>query len=31
MKNEEKQAYDFGFTASPSDFTPAALRQDGVR
>ena len=31
MKNEEKQAYDFGFTASTSDFTPAALRQDGVR
>ncbi len=31
MKNEEKQAYDFGFTAATSDFTPAALRQDGVR
>ncbi|WP_434766690.1 DUF1329 domain-containing protein [Pseudomonas triticicola] len=31
MKNEEKQAYDFGFTATTSDFTPAALRQDGVR
>jgi hypothetical protein len=31
MKNEEKSAYDFGFTASTSDFTPAALRQDGVR
>lgn len=31
MKNEEKQAYDFGFKASTSDFTPAALRQDGVR
>ncbi|QXI29454.1 DUF1329 domain-containing protein [Pseudomonas vanderleydeniana] len=31
MKNEEKQAYDFGFTANTSDFTPAALRQDGVR
>ncbi|MGC5703477.1 DUF1329 domain-containing protein [Pseudomonas sp. NFXW11] len=31
MKNEEKQAYDFGFSASTSDFTPAALRQDGVR
>ena len=31
MKNEEKQAYDFGFTASTSDFTPAALRQEGVR
>ena len=31
MKNEEKKAYDFGFTANTSDFTPAALRQDGVR
>jgi hypothetical protein len=31
MKNEEKSAYDFGFTASTSDFTPAALRQEGVR
>ncbi|WP_460120994.1 DUF1329 domain-containing protein [Pseudomonas sp. S2_C03] len=31
MKNEEKQAYDFGFTANTSDFTPAALRQEGVR
>ncbi len=31
MKNEEKQAYDFGFTATTSDFIPAALRQDGVR
>ena len=31
MKNEEKQAYNFGFTATTSDFTPAALRQDGVR
>ncbi|MNP66744.1 hypothetical protein D3C76_1624860 [compost metagenome] len=31
MKNEEKRAYDFGFTASKSDFQPAALRQDGVR
>jgi len=31
MKNEEKQAYDFGFTATTSDFTPAALRQEGVR
>ncbi|MEX3773771.1 DUF1329 domain-containing protein [Pseudomonas sp. MYb118] len=31
MKNEEKQAYDFGFTASVSDFSPAALRQEGVR
>ena len=31
MKNEEKQAYEFGYTASESDFTPAALRQAGVR
>ncbi|WP_312931252.1 DUF1329 domain-containing protein [Pseudomonas sp.] len=31
MKNEEKRAYDFGFTASKSDFQPAALRQEGVR
>jgi hypothetical protein len=31
MKNEEKRAYDFSFTATTSDFTPAALRQDGVR
>ena len=31
MKNEERSAYDFGFTATTSDFTPAALRQDGVR
>jgi hypothetical protein len=31
MKNEEKRAYNFGFTATTSDFTQAALRQDGVR
>jgi len=31
MKNEEKRAYDFGFTATTGDFTPAALRQEGVR
>ncbi|MDZ5604799.1 DUF1329 domain-containing protein [Pseudomonas sp. RP23018S] len=31
MKNEEKRAYDFGFTANKSDFQPAALRQEGVR
>jgi len=31
MKNEEKQAYDFNYKASGSDFTPAALRQAGVR
>ena len=31
MKNEEKQAYDFSYTASESDYTPAALRLSGVR
>ncbi|PWB35333.1 DUF1329 domain-containing protein [Pseudomonas sp. SDI] len=31
MKNEEKKAYDFGFSASKADFQPAALRQSGVR
>ncbi|AYC31763.1 DUF1329 domain-containing protein [Pseudomonas cavernae] len=31
MKNEEKQSYDYGYSASESDFTPAALRQAGVR
>ena len=31
MKNEEKSAYDFGFTATTADFTPQALRQDGIR
>ena len=31
MKNEEKQAYDFNYTASEADYTPAALRQEGVR
>ena len=31
MKNEEKQSYDFGSVASSSEFTPAALRQAGVR
>ncbi len=31
MKNEEKSAYDFGFTATTADFTPTALRQSGVR
>ncbi|OWK48664.1 hypothetical protein PSOLE_06330 [Pseudomonas oleovorans subsp. oleovorans] len=31
MKNEEKQAYDFNYKASGSDYTPAALRQAGVR
>lgn len=31
MKNEEKQSYDFNYSASESDYTPAALRQEGVR
>jgi len=31
MKNEEKKAYDFNYKASSSDYTPAALRQAGVR
>lgn len=31
MKNEEKQAYEFGFPAKESDYTPGALRQAGVR
>lgn len=31
MKNEEKQSYNFNYKASSSDYTPAALRQAGVR
>lgn len=31
MKNEEKQAYEFGSVATSGDFTPSALRQAGVR
>ncbi|MGV8844384.1 MAG: DUF1329 domain-containing protein [Pseudomonas sp.] len=31
MKNEEDHAYNFDYSASQSDFTPAALRQSGVR
>lgn len=31
MKNEERSAYEFGFSASAGEFTPAALRQAGVR
>ncbi|MFP6798376.1 MAG: DUF1329 domain-containing protein [Pseudomonas sp.] len=31
MKNEEKSAYEFGYPAKESDYTPAALRQAGVR
>ncbi|NWL77251.1 DUF1329 domain-containing protein [Pseudomonas taiwanensis] len=31
LKNEEKQSFVFGATASAADYTPAALRQTGVR
>ncbi|WP_068829803.1 DUF1329 domain-containing protein [Pseudomonas sp. BMS12] len=31
LKNEEKQAYEFGAKATASQYTPAALRQAGVR
>jgi hypothetical protein len=31
MKNEENHAYDFDYRASAIDYTPAALRQAGVR
>ncbi len=31
MKNEEKKSYEFDYPATESDYTPAALRQDGVR
>jgi hypothetical protein len=31
MKNEEKTAWKVGFKASAADFTPAALRNSGVR
>ncbi|MGP3791365.1 DUF1329 domain-containing protein [Pseudomonas sp. B392_1p] len=31
MKNEERKAYEFGYQATESEFTPAALRQSGVR
>ncbi len=31
LKNEEKQAYEFGAKATASGYTPAALRQAGVR
>ncbi|MCM3916204.1 DUF1329 domain-containing protein [Pseudomonas aeruginosa] len=30
LKNEEKEGYKFGFSASESEYTPAALRQAGV-
>lgn len=31
LKNEEKRAYEFDYPAKESDYTPAALRQSGVR
>jgi hypothetical protein len=31
MKNEEKHSYEFGFEAKAADYTPAALRAEGVR
>ena len=31
MKNEERRAYEFGFPVTESEFTPAALRQSGIR
>lgn len=31
MKNEEKQSYEFNAVATSGEFTPAALRQSGVR
>ncbi|WP_311971509.1 DUF1329 domain-containing protein [Pseudomonas baltica] len=31
LKNEEARGYQFGVPASTSEFTPAALRQEGVR
>ena len=31
MKNEEKSSFVFGFNAKAADYTPAALRNEGVR
>ncbi|MGR6871149.1 DUF1329 domain-containing protein [Pseudomonas sp. HK3] len=31
LDNEEAKPYDFGFTRSEKDYTPAALRRSGVR
>ncbi len=31
MKNEEKRSFVFGFAAKAADYTPAALRAEGVR
>jgi hypothetical protein len=31
MKNEEKRSFEFGFEAKAADYTPSALRAEGVR
>jgi hypothetical protein len=31
MKNEEKHSFEFGFEAKAADYTPSALRAEGVR
>lgn len=31
LKNEEKSSFEFGYKATASSYTPAALRQAGVR
>jgi hypothetical protein len=31
LKNEEKRSIEFGATASAANYTPAALRQEGIR
>jgi hypothetical protein len=31
MKNEEKSSFVFGFAAKATDYTPAALRSEGIR
>ena len=31
MKNEEKHSFEFGFVGKAADYTPAALRNAGVR
>jgi hypothetical protein len=31
MKNEEKHSFEFGFEAKSADYTPSALRAEGVR
>ena len=31
LKNQEKRSIEFGYKSSASSYTPAALRQAGVR